>query len=451
MARANPYELTPDRVRDPPETLLGAFRHIGPGLILSASIVGSGELIATTILGATAGFVTLWVILVSCLVKVTVQLEFGKHAIHTGEPTMLALNSLPGPRLMKVGWPIWTWLGLMAPKMLQLGGIVGGVVLALLIVFPGVPAGVWAYATAVAVSLLVFHGLYEPIERVTLVMIALFSAFTLASVLFLQATPFAIRPEDVWSGLTFQLPPEAVVVAIGAFGITGIGGDEIMAYNYWLLEKGFAAFTGPNDGSEAWRRRARGWIRVMYVDAWFSMAVYTTVTCAFYLLGASVLHGSSNIPEGDTLIASLATMYTESLGPWATNVFLLGAFLVLFSTLFSALAAWTRLFSDAFAQFGLVDFQSDLSRRRSIAALAWVLPVLWATVFMYFRAPGGMVIIGGLATYLMLFVVVFAALYFRYRRLNPALHPSVLYDVMLWLSGLAIGLVGCYGLVQIIG
>jgi len=449
MSRTNPYELTPDRILEPPATVRGAFRYIGPGLVLSASIVGSGELIATTILGATAGFVTLWVILVSCLVKVTVQLEFGKHAIHTGEPTMVALNTLPGPRVKHAGWPIWTWLGLMAPKMLQQGGIVGGIVLTLLIAFPGVPAVVWAYGTAVAASLLVFHGLYKPIERVTLVMIALFSVFTLASLFFLQATPFAVQPEDVWSGLTFRLPREAVIVAIGAFGITGIGGDEIMAYNYWLIEKGYAGSTGPKDGSEAWQRRARGWIRVMYVDAWFSMVVYTVVTCAFYLLGASVLHGSANVPEGNNLVSSLATMYTESLGPWARNVFLLGSFLVLFSTLFSALAAWSRQFSDAFSELGLLDFLSESSRRRSIALVAWILPLLYATLFLYFQAPGTMVIIGGLATYAMLFIVVFAALYFRYRRLDPSLYPSRLYDVMLWLSCIAIGLVGCYGLFQV--
>jgi manganese transport protein len=156
-----------------------------------------------------------------------------------------------------------------------------------------------------------------------------------------------------------------------------------------------------------------------------------------------------DVPEGDTLIESLATMYTESLGPWARDIFLLGGFLVLFSTLFSGLAAWTRQFSDVFHQFGLIDFYSESSRRKSIAVIAWVMPFLWATLFLYLQAPGAMVIIGGLATYAMLFVVVFAALYFRYRRLDAALRPSRLYDAMLWLSSLAIGLVGCYGLVQL--
>ena len=82
----------------PPQTLFQRFRYLGPGFILSAAIVGSGELIATTALGAKAGFVTFWVVLVSCLVKVTLQLEFGKNAIYTGVPTMQSLNSLDGKK-----------------------------------------------------------------------------------------------------------------------------------------------------------------------------------------------------------------------------------------------------------------------------------------------------------------------------------------------------------------
>ena len=48
----DPYALTPDAIREPPHSLGRAFRQIGPGLILAASIVGTGELINTTGLGA---------------------------------------------------------------------------------------------------------------------------------------------------------------------------------------------------------------------------------------------------------------------------------------------------------------------------------------------------------------------------------------------------------------
>ena len=104
MQSQDPYSLDESKIIEPPKTLGKTLKHLGPGFILSASIVGSGELIATTVLGAKAGFVAMWVILVSCLVKVAVQLEFGKRAIMTGETTFASFNSLPGPKLGKANW-----------------------------------------------------------------------------------------------------------------------------------------------------------------------------------------------------------------------------------------------------------------------------------------------------------------------------------------------------------
>jgi manganese transport protein len=69
MPAVDPYTLDNSRIVEPPRRLRGSVRYLGPGFILSASIVGSGELVATTTLGANAGFAAMWVILVSCLVK----------------------------------------------------------------------------------------------------------------------------------------------------------------------------------------------------------------------------------------------------------------------------------------------------------------------------------------------------------------------------------------------
>src|SRR5262249_8748700 len=56
----DPYALSQRDIADPPEHLWGALRQIGPGIILAGSIVGSGELLLTTSLGAEYGFVFLW-------------------------------------------------------------------------------------------------------------------------------------------------------------------------------------------------------------------------------------------------------------------------------------------------------------------------------------------------------------------------------------------------------
>ena len=79
-------------------------------MILAGSIVGSGELIVTTKLGAEAGFTFLWFVLVSCLVKVVVQTEIARHTISSGETFLCVFNSLPGPSMMRPDWLTLRWM-----------------------------------------------------------------------------------------------------------------------------------------------------------------------------------------------------------------------------------------------------------------------------------------------------------------------------------------------------
>ena len=54
-------------VQEPPAKLGGILRQLGPGLIMAAGIVGSGELIAATLTGAKAGFIFLGLIFLAAL------------------------------------------------------------------------------------------------------------------------------------------------------------------------------------------------------------------------------------------------------------------------------------------------------------------------------------------------------------------------------------------------
>jgi Mn2+/Fe2+ NRAMP family transporter len=100
-----------DEGHEPPRSLWGTLRHLGPGIILVGAIVGSGELIMTTKLGAEAGFVLLWFVLVSCIVKVIVQAELARFTISSGKTFLEVFNALPGP---STGRPAWLTLGFMA-------------------------------------------------------------------------------------------------------------------------------------------------------------------------------------------------------------------------------------------------------------------------------------------------------------------------------------------------
>ncbi len=125
----NGEELPPvdtSLVREPPRTLGATLLRLGPGMIVAGSIVGSGELIATTKAGAEAKFWLLWLIIIGCVIKVSTQIEFGRYTITWGQTPLNALNRVPGPRL-KVNWLLWDWAIMIVLVLSQQGGIVGGV------------------------------------------------------------------------------------------------------------------------------------------------------------------------------------------------------------------------------------------------------------------------------------------------------------------------------------
>ncbi len=447
---ADPYTISEHTIKAPPDTFIERLKFLGPGFILSASIVGSGELIATTVLGAKAGYAALWIIIVSCLAKVAVQLEFGKHAILTGETSVQAFNKLPGLRLGKAKWPVWILFILLSLKVVQIGGIIGGASIVLNMLFPIIPVFGWTLFTAAIAAALIYNGRYGIIERVSLVMIAMFTILTMTSLGFLQFTEFGFDFSDVLNGQRFNLTGEEMAIAIGAFGITGVASDEIIAYNYWCIEKGYASYAGPPNQSTAWKHRAQGWINVMYLDAVVAMIIYTIVTVAFYLLGSAVLHGRESVPQGNQVIETLALIYTQSLGSGVKTIYLVGAFFVLFSSVFATLAMWTRVFTDIFGCIGWLNFADTAKRKIMISLLGLIFPFIWAFMFLFIELPVLMVLSGGIIGSVMLLLVIYAGWIFKYRR-QQALTTTKFYDSIFWISLISIAWVGVYGLYQVFG
>jgi Mn2+/Fe2+ NRAMP family transporter len=435
--------------KEPPQSFFSKLRFLGPGFILSASIVGSGELIATTILGAKGGFITFWVILVSCFVKVAIQLEFGKNAIITGKTLMFSFAKLPGPTFKKGNWAIWATFMLTLLKILQVGGMLGGSAIAIGMIFPQIPILIWAPILGIFLSFLIYKNYYSIIEKTAILMVAGFTLLTLASVLAISFTPFAFTFSDVLTGLRFELPPDLVFIAIGAFGITGVASDEIIAYTYWCLEKGYATYTGVNDGSEEWQLRANGWIKIMQLDAIVAMVIYTIVTAAFYLLGASILHGQKEIPEGNELINSLALIYTQSLGSEARLAYLAGAFFVLYSSVFATLAYWSRLFPDIFGQLGWINAESLTDQKKWVAILAWLFPCLWVIAYLFIEMPTFMILSGGAVGSILLLIVVFAAINFRSQNKFLKIASGPVSEIMFWLSVASIASISMYGIFKL--
>jgi Mn2+/Fe2+ NRAMP family transporter len=522
----------PGDLNEPPVHWLGILSHLGPGLIIAASIVGSGELIATTITGAKAGLSLLWLIILGCVIKVFAQIEIGRFTLSSGIPTLSALNQVPGPRIQGRGnWLIWYWFVMWFCSIGQLGAIVGGVGQTLAMVQPVTQQGrlfqeiatleskrqlgkvieqveqknlasganqatidspikeaeaplpteaqilakrrsyietygtakalnpsklasiddktlmdmrllspiddrIWAIPIAIGTSLMLIYGGYNFIQSAATIMVAIFTLVTLGNVVGLQLLPAWQIPMSQWmDGLSFGLPKgdlwKSLAMAFATIGIIGVGAAELIQYPYWCLEKGYAKRTGKYDGSDAWVRRARGWLRIMQTDIWVSMVIYTVATIGFFVLGAGILHRAGIEPQDSKLLQTLSVMYKPVLGSWAQVTFLLGAFMVLYSTFYVANASHARTFADALSIMSVIG-ADEPTQTRWVRRLSGLFPLLCLLIYWVMPQPAWLVLLSGSAQAIMLPMLGFSALFFRYRRCLPELRPSKWFDIGLW-------------------
>ena len=443
----DPYKLRPEDVENPPTNFAAIFRRIGPGLILASSIVGSGELIATTVLGAENGYALLWLIIISCFIKIAVQNELGRFAIGTGETGLEAFDRVPGPRF-RVSWVVWLWFVMVGMTLMQVGAMMGGIGEILHDLAPALSLYAWVWTLAAITAALLIVGRYEMIEKVAVGLVVSFTALTVGGAALLILRPEFFSWKQVLEGLMFQMPQGGFVTAVATFGVTGVGATELVMYPYWCIEKGYARYAGKRDDSPAWRKRARGWIKVMGVDVMNSMVIYTFATVAFYLLGAGILHGMGVVPRGSKMIEALSSMYTETLGDWSIYLFLFGAFGVLYSTLFASTAANCRIFADFLAMLGFYDKRDYRKRRRLTQIFAVVLLFIPGLYFMFLQEPVMMVKIGGFAQALMLPVIGFAVVYLRYRHMPNMILPKPWLTFALWVSAIVMTVMMGYSLLR---
>jgi Mn2+/Fe2+ NRAMP family transporter len=437
LGRFDPYQLDPSHILEPPTSYGEILRKTGPGMVLAASIVGSGELILTTTLGAKVGYTMMWLIILSCLIKSVVQSFLGRYTIATAETGLDAVNRFPGPRL-RVGWVVWAWAAMVFMVLFQITGMLIGVSQTMNSVFTGISVTVWLIVFFVFTLVLLLGGAYQRVERLAMVKVGLFTLITLMSAALLLMSP-GFSAAELAQGFTFQIPDSGLAVAVAVFGITGVGATELYVYTYWCVEKGYARYTGPREDSEAWRRRARGWVRVMNFDVIGSMVIYTIATVAFYLLGAGVLNKMGLVPAGKEMIATLTHIYTQTFGDWAKWLFYIGAIVILFGTVVAGTAGHSRMFADFMRLQGAFqhdDYKARTRWRDIFIVVLMVIPV--AFFFVFGEAPVTMVVAGAIAQAAMLPIISIVTIYLTQRHLPPELKAPAWMSALLWLGTLVI-------------
>lgn len=445
---SDPYVRDASKILEPPKGWRPSLRFLGPGMVTSAAVVGSGELITATALGAKVGFILLWIILLSTLVKVGVQIELARWSISTGKPSVTGYNDV-SPKIFGRSW--MSYLGLLnfSQGIIGQGGVLAAAAFAFSAALPviGAPLSAASLAFWIILVVAVTIGIqvtnkYELVERICTILVILVTACVVALMIGVQFTEFSWTLMDVGEGLSFRMSAGAMGFALAVFGFTGIGADEITKYTYWCVEKGYAAWSGPNDGTEEWAQRARGWISVMKKDAWLSWGVYTLSTVAFYVLGAAVLHPQGLQPEGNDVITTLSRTFTDTLGPWAKTFFLVGAGIALFKTVLANTPGFARQMTNTLAVFGAFDWTDPVARNRWLRIFIIGLPIVWGAFAFGMKAPLTMVLIAGVINAFWLMAIVIAVVYLHRTQTDPRLRDGRMFTVYFALSAIVVFGVG---------
>ena len=421
-----------------PKTFKERLKFIGPSVIVTGSVVGSGSIVMTPLLGAAAGFLLLWWLLLSMWSKPIIQAEISRYVVVTRKTFLEAFADMPGFKTTIQGkttsWLVWFMFIGVIPSIAGMGGLAGAVAEAGNTMFPLLSTEVWVLISCLITWLLLYFGSYRSLERTLLAMVLFFSFMTLIIALAMQSTEYQVNLNQISEGLSFSLPTEYLPLALAVFGFTGISYGEIMAYTYWCLEKGYAENTG-NDIEEK-----KHWIKTMQTDVWITVFFITLGTLPFFFLGAGVLNNVPELQESLAtssfwdvdVISSLQNMFSLVLGGWAKWLFIILAFFVLFSTLLSGTAAFTRTISDYLISMGLVKEKTD-TRTKLIKLVAFVIPFLSGLFYFILPNPITLLLIAGIWAAMGLPIINIGALYLI-NKLEPALQPKVSTKVILWVS-----------------
>lgn len=414
-------------VREAPVGLWTRLKYLGPAVIISGSIVGSGELILTSTLGAAAGFVLFWWVILACASKSIVQAELTRYVIVSGDTYLRALNRLPGTLPGPdgpVAWPIWLQLVMFFPSVIGIGGIMGGAGEALSLLVPFIDPIWGTVAVAVATILILTFGNYSRLESIMMLLVGTFTLVTIFSAVSLQFTPMALDSSDIAIAFSFDFPLEYLALALAVYGFTGVNAGEIGPYTYWCVEKGYPAYIGPDSSERGWLDRAQGWIRVVQMDVLLTLLIVICATIPFYVLGAGVLHAEGRTPDGLNVVSVLSGMFTDTLGEWAYWLFVTGAFSILFSTAIAGVAGGARVATDVLTAGGFIKRSNLALRRKFVLGYGILGPLVGLVFYLYVPSPVILITFAAMVGALMLPVQSGATLWLQAKRMDPRVRPG---------------------------
>ncbi|MER5441743.1 Nramp family divalent metal transporter [Streptomyces sp. NPDC002790] len=359
-----------------------SWKYIGPGIVVAATGVGAGDLVATLIAGSNFGYTLLWAAVLGCLVKISLAEAAGRWHLATG-------------RTLFDGWAsLGKWTTYFFVIYAVIWGFVYGAAamsssgLPLQALFPDVfPADwsikPWAILSGVVGLVFVWLNKYSVFEKVMTVLVGVM--FVVTVYLAIRVTP---NLGAAFAGLLPVLPDEkdSILNTLGLIG--GVGGTiTLAAYGYWVNAKG-------------WTNTS--WMKVMRLDNRVAYITTGIFVVAMLFVGAELLHASHTaIAEGDKGLVDLSTILAAQYGTATAKMFLIGFFATSFTSLIGVWHGVSLMFADFVERYRLSRVVTGEEVARGDREKGWPFRafLLWMTfppiVLLFQGQPFRLVIIYG--------------------------------------------------------
>ncbi|MEU2393824.1 Nramp family divalent metal transporter [Streptomyces sp. NPDC007369] len=348
-----------------------SWRSIGPGMVVAATGVGAGDLVATLIAGSKFGYTLLWAAVIGCLVKISLAEAAGRWHLATG-------------RTLFEGWrSLGSWTSVYFAGYVVVWGFVYGAAamsssaLPLAALFPGVlDLKVWAVLCGLSGLVFVWFNRYAVFEKVMTGLVGVMFAVTVY--LAVRVTPHL---GSALAGLVPVLPDGSLVYTLGLIG--GVGGTiTLAAYGYWVNAKGWTD---------------AGWMRVMRLDNRIAYLTTGVFVVAMLFVGAELLYASGTaLAKGDKGLLDLSGVLEERYGAATAKLFLVGFFATSFTSLIGVWHGVSLMFADFVAKYRPSLVPAGTSPDRSLPFRAYLLWLTFPPVSLLFLdQPFGLVLVYG--------------------------------------------------------
>ncbi len=340
---------------------VSVWKLAGPGLVVAATGIGSGDVVSATVGGARYGVLLLWAIAAGAFFKFVLQEGIARWQLATGKTAVEGwAEYLPAWVKWYFGVYLVIWTVAVSASLTNATG------LGMANLTNGAISQSWgAVAHSLIGGVLIWLGGYANFEKLMKVLVGIMGFSILFCAFFTLH-----QPMTALQGLLIPtIPAGSGTYVLSLIG--GVGGSiTMLSYNYWMREE--------NMRGSGFLSYVRGDIAIAYVfTAVFGGSIMLIANDAFFTAGVT-LRDADAVPR-------MAAALGNVLGPFGRVAFSVGFWAAVFASLLGVWQSVPYLYADL---YGIVkkmplEARRDVTRVTSTpyrAALAFIsiVPILFA-------------------------------------------------------------------------